>query len=116
MRPTAAARCATLPKVAGSTDLLEMQVTASKPQYAVGAKATITLRPKQQPKQTSWTLAADNADDDELLDEEDLLTEEDRQRPAVIGELYLVDCGGDCLHVASASSSMLSAQCQRGLT
>lgn len=63
-----------------------MQVTANKPQYAVGAKATITLKPKQQPKQTSWALATDNDDDDELVDEEELLTEEDRQKPAVIGE------------------------------
>ena len=67
-------------------DLLQMQVTANKPQYAVGAKAAITLKPKQQPKQTSWTLAVDDDDDDELLDEEELLTEEDRQKPAVIGE------------------------------
>ena len=61
-----------------------LQVTANKPQYAVGAKASISLKPKQQPKATSWTLAAD--DDDELVDEDDLLTEEDRQRPAVIGD------------------------------
>ncbi|KAL3159070.1 hypothetical protein ABBQ32_011068 [Trebouxia sp. C0010 RCD-2024] len=60
-------------------------VTASKPQYAVGAKASITLKPKQQQKQMSWTLAADN-DDDELLDEDELLTEEDRQRPAVLDD------------------------------
>lgn len=75
-----------LSKIAGFSPLLELQVTASKPQYAVGAKASITLRPKQQQKQMSWTLAADN-DDDELLDEDELLTEEDRQRPAVLGVL-----------------------------
>ena len=72
-------------KAAGLTSF-PLQVTANKPQYAVGSKATITLKPKQQPKQTSWTFAADNDDDDEFLDEEELLTEEDRQRPAVIGE------------------------------
>ena len=75
-------------KTAGFRALLELQVTASKPLYAVGAKASISLRLKQQQKQTSWTLAADN-DDDELLDEDELLTEEDRQRPAVLGADWL---------------------------
>lgn len=53
----------------------------------MGAKASISLKPKnhQQAKQSSWTLAAD--DDDELVDEDELLTEEDKQRPAVIGGL-----------------------------
>lgn len=81
-----------------------MQVTASKPQYAVGAKASITLKPKQQQKQMSWTLAADN-DDDELLDEDELLTEEDRQRPAVLGVLIACMLCSHC--------SMPCAQCQR---
>ena len=48
-----------------------LQVTANKPQYAVGAKASISLKPKQQPKAASWTLAADDGDD-ELVDEDDL--------------------------------------------
>ncbi|DBA94286.1 TPA: hypothetical protein ACH3X1_001900 [Trebouxia sp. C0004] len=58
-------------------------VSANKPQYAVGARASITLKPKAETKRTSWNLAADE-DNDELLDEDELLTEEDRQRPAVI--------------------------------
>ena len=65
--------------------MVAMQITVSKPTYAVGAKASISLKPKQQAKQTSWTVAAE-IDDDELLDEDELLTEEDRQRPTTIGE------------------------------
>lgn len=71
------------------TYLLAMQLTASKPTYAVGAKASISLKPKQQAKQTSWTVAAED-DDDELLDEDELLTEEDRQRPTIICKLVWV--------------------------
>jgi hypothetical protein len=54
-------------------------VSANKPQYAVGARASISLKPKAETKQASWTLAADE-DDEELLDEDELLTEEDRQK------------------------------------
>lgn len=68
---------------------MSLQVTANKPLYAVGTKASITLKPKGSPKskQASWTLPAD--DNEELLDEDELLTEEDRQRPAVIGKDWL---------------------------
>ena len=45
----------------------------------------MSLKLKQKPKQSSWTLAAD---DDELLDDEDLLTEEDKQRPVISGEAF----------------------------
>lgn len=60
-------------------------MSANKPQYAVGARASITLKPKAETKRASWTLAADE-DNEELLDEDELLTEEDRQRPAVVGK------------------------------
>ena len=60
-------------------------MSASKPKYETGAKASVSLKSKQQPKQSSWTLAAE---DDELLDDNDLLTEEDKQRPVVQGEAH----------------------------
>lgn len=60
-----------------------LQVSASKPNYETGAKASVSLKPKQKLKQASWSLAAD--DDDELLDDDDLLTEEDKQRPVILG-------------------------------
>ena len=46
----------------------------------------MSLKLQQKPKQSSWTLAAD---DDELLDDEDLLTEEDKQRPVISGEALM---------------------------
>lgn len=66
-----------------------MQVSASKPDYETGAKASVSLKPKQKSKQASWSLAAD--DDGELLDDEHLLTEEDKRRPVIQG---LWPCSG----------------------
>lgn len=65
------------------------QVTAQTPDFAVGAKDSIRLKPKPaaaaaaKPAASAWLLAGDDLDGEELLDDEELLTEEDRQRPAV---------------------------------
>jgi len=68
-------------------------VTGQTPDFAVGSKDSIRLKPKAAaaPAQTAaasksanaWLLAGDDLDGEELLDDEELLTEEDRQRPAV---------------------------------
>jgi len=51
---------------------------ASKPGYAQGAKAALSLGAGNAPKRAAvWTLAAD--DDDELIDEDTLLTESDKR-------------------------------------
>jgi hypothetical protein len=61
-------------------------VTAQTPDFAVGAKDSIRLKPKPaaaaKPAANAWLLAGDDLDGEELLDDEELLTEEDRQRPA----------------------------------
>lgn len=68
------------------------QVTAQTPDFAVGSKDSIRLKPKSaaaaapaaaSKAANAWLLAGDDLDGDELMDDEDLLTEEDRQRPAV---------------------------------
>lgn len=67
------------------------QVTAQTPDFAVGSKDSIRLKPKSaaaaapaaaSKAANAWLLAGDDLDGDELMDDEDLLTEEDRQRPA----------------------------------
>lgn len=81
------------------TTLLPQQVTAQIPDFAVGAKDSIRLKPKPaaaaaaavKPAGNAWLLAGDDLDGEELLDDEELLTEEDRQRPA--GEQQLVGWG-----------------------
>lgn len=69
-------------------------VEAHKPQWETGARAAISLRPRQQPAaqqaqqqpaapSKAWVVSADDdGEEDEILDEEELLTEEDKQRPA----------------------------------
>jgi hypothetical protein len=76
------------------TPVLLPQVTAQTPDFAVGAKDSIRLKPKPaaaaagaaaaaaKPAGNAWLLAGDDLDGEELLDDEELLTEEDRQRPA----------------------------------
>jgi hypothetical protein len=68
------------------------QVTGQTPDFAVGSKDSIRLKPKAaaaaapaaaSKAANAWLLAGDDLDGDELMDDEDLLTEEDRQRPAV---------------------------------
>jgi hypothetical protein len=60
-----------------------VQSVASKPSFAVGAKASISLKPKAvpaAPPTATWNMALDD-DADDLVDEDDLLTEEDKVKP-----------------------------------
>lgn len=52
-------------------------LTAEKPKWETGTKAAITLKPKAAT--ATWTLDAD--EDEELVDEDELLTAEDLERP-----------------------------------
>jgi hypothetical protein len=70
---------------AGSTT-----VSARTPDFATGAKDSLRLKPKQPTAVTAatpssaWLLSGDDVDGaEELLDDEELLTEDDRQRPVV---------------------------------
>lgn len=76
------------------------QVTAQTPDFAVGSKDSIRLKPKAAAaavnvqaaaasKPANAWLSGDDLEGEELLDDEELLTEEDRQRPV-----------GGCQHMA----------------
>lgn len=65
-------------------------MTAKTPDFATGAKDSLRLKPKQPPAapaaaapaSSAWMLSGDDIDGaEELMDDEELLTEEDRQRP-----------------------------------
>eukprot|EP00983_Pelagomonas_calceolata_P050932 1142193-Pelagomonas_calceolata.AAC.5 len=62
------------------------KVRARRPDYEIGAKAPLSLkRPGKTPApaapvSSTWQL---NNEDDEMLDDEELLTEEDKARPEV---------------------------------
>lgn len=71
-----------------------MQVAARTPDFAAGAKDSLRIKPKQStaaapapasaaaPSSSAWMLSGDDIDGAaELLDDEELLTEDDRQRP-----------------------------------
>lgn len=85
------------------TTFVPSQVIASKPGYESGATAAITLKkpPTAAPK---WTL--DTADDNELIDEDALLTEEDKQRPVKTAE-------DDCEVGASGRTACKNCTCGR---
>lgn len=73
-------------------------MTAQTPDFALGSKDNIRLKPKASAASAAppaaaatangskpgnaWLLAGDDMLDEELLDDEELLTEEDKQRPA----------------------------------
>jgi hypothetical protein len=59
-------------------DAVGVVLTAEKPKWETGTKAAITLKPKAAAAAT-WTLDATEVE--ELVDEDDLLTEEDLKRP-----------------------------------
>lgn len=74
------------------------QVTASKPGYETGATASISLK---KPSKAAWKLD----DTDELIDEDELLTEEDRARPAPVAD--------DCDVGASGRKACKNCTCGR---
>lgn len=91
-------------------------VHAVRPQWSVGSKASISLKPRGVPAAApvaaaaAWKLEAD----DELLDDEELLTEEDRLPPPRPGEegrmrgiAFML--AGDCL---CSTSLFASASCR----
>lgn len=79
--------------------------SASKPNWETGTKAAITLKPKAAAPAT-WTLGADD-EDDELIEEEDLLTAEDLERPAgAVG-------GDDCEVGAAGKKACADCTCGR---
>lgn len=80
--------------------VLFLQCTASKPDWETGAStalprsgklragAPIAPQPQQQQQPSAknvWTMAADD-EEEELLDDNELLTEEDLERPEVPSE------------------------------
>jgi hypothetical protein len=84
-------------------------VAASKPRWEPGARAAIALKPRgapapaPAPAAAAWTLAPDEDGADELLDDEELLTEEDRARPDAPGadlSQARVEVRGVCAHDA----------------
>ena len=72
----------------GSSSSSDGSIEATKPAWETGAKAAISLRPKPAaaaaPK--AWTLDGD----DELVDDEALLTEEDKVRVSIMLERCLL--------------------------
>jgi len=84
-------------------------VAASKPRWEPGARAAIALKPRgapapaPAPAAAAGTLAPDEDGADELLDDEELLTEEDRARPDAPGadlSQARVEVRGVCAHDA----------------
>lgn len=71
---------------------ISLQAETRKPTWASGAKSAISLKPKtaatalssalNQPQKKAWSL---EADDTELVDEDSLLTEEDKLQPLLPG-------------------------------
>ena len=84
-------------------------MAASTPRWEPGARAAIALKPRgapapaPAPAAAAWTLAPDEDGADELLDDEELLTEEDRARPDAPGadlSQARVEVRGVCAHDA----------------
>lgn len=70
------------------------QVQASMPSWQVGAKATLRKAPAA-PAPKAWAVSAD--DNDELMDDEELLTEEDKKPAASEWRLPEVLRGPECV-------------------
>lgn len=87
----------------GSADGVTV-VEASKPAWETGAKAAISFRSKPAAAAKAWTL---DSGDDELVDDEELLTEEDKQRPAA------PDASDDCEVGASGRKACKNCTCGR---
>jgi hypothetical protein len=69
------------------------QLVTSKPEWEAGAKAAISLKaragnPSAEQKAQVWKTVIDAEETDfDLLDDESLLTEEDKKRPSLPGAL-----------------------------
>ena len=82
-------------------------ISAIKPNWETGAKAAITLKPKPAVAQT-WNINADD-EDGELIEEDDLLTAEDLERP--VGTIG----GDDCEIGAAGKKACDNCSCGRAV-
>lgn len=96
-------------------------VAATKPNWETGTKAAISLtsgggRPRPLDKGGVWSLALDGeSGEDELVDDEALLTEEDKLRPAPPGGQPRRACLASCPGCAAVEALQLR-ECRSVLT
>lgn len=96
-----------------SSNDIAAAVQAIKPTWDTGVRAAISLKKKTPKAETTWKISLDDKDDrdedDELIDEDALLTEEDlAQRPTIIA-----DNGDDCEIGASGKNACKDCTCGR---
>lgn len=83
---------------------MHVQATGKKPAWETGARmalpckaGTAQANSEALAKKSAWNIAPDE-DDAELLDDSELLTEEDLQRPAVPCTSFILYPSYSCIH------------------